>query len=165
MKRTILFFVIACSMLSAFGQQTNFPNVQIKTLEGLAVQTADILDADGPVILSFWATWCKPCIKELDTYNEMLIDWTEETGVKFVAVSVDNARSMSRVAPFVNGRGWDNIRFFLDPNEDFKREMNVVNVPHTFLLNEDREIVWQHTSYSEGDEYELYEQLLKLAEN
>lgn len=149
----ILFFV--CLIGEAFTQ--NIPNVQIKSLENKIVNTQDLFDGESLVILSFWATWCKPCIKELDAYNENIIDWADETGVKLYAISIDNARSMSRVAPFVNGRGWNDLEFYLDPNEDLKRAMNVINVPHTILLNGKGKILWQHTSYADGDEYELFD--------
>lgn len=155
MKKTFLAAILFTAFNISFAQ--NIPSVQIKTIENKIVKSDDLFDGENLVILSFWATWCKPCIKELDAYNENIEEWTEETGVKLVAVSVDNVRSMSRVAPFVNGRAWDNIDFYLDPNEDFKRAMNVVNVPHTLLLDGKGNILWQHTSYTEGDEYELYE--------
>jgi len=157
MKNTLLAIVLTVIVSNTFAQ--NIPSVQIKTLESKIVNTKDLFDGENLVILSFWATWCKPCIKELDAYNENIIDWADETRVKLIAISVDNVRSMSRVAPFVNGRAWENIDFYLDPNEDFKRAMNVINVPHTLLLDGNGKILWQHTSYTEGDEYELYEVL------
>ena len=155
MKNLVILFVLFLSVNVGFAQ--NIPSVQIKDLDNKTVNTQDLFQEESLIILSFWATWCKPCIKELDAYNENIIDWADETGVKLIAVSIDNTRSMSRVAPFVNGRGWDNIKFYLDPNEDFKRAMNIVNVPHTLLLDGQGNILWQHTSYSEGDEYELYD--------
>jgi thiol-disulfide isomerase/thioredoxin len=165
MEKIVFFISITLFTIHAFSQgSNNIPQVDLKTLDGQVFNTENIDNGDNPIILSFWATWCKPCIKELTAYNEHYVDWHEETGVKIIAVSVDNARSMARVAPFVNGRGWTDIQFYLDPNQDFKREMNIINVPHTLLLNKDNEVVWQHTSYSEGDEYELYDQLIELSE-
>ncbi len=155
MKKILLVLFLIGIISSGIAQ--NIPNIQIKTLDNKVVNSQELFDGEHLVILSFWATWCKPCIKELDAYNENIIDWADETGVKLIAVSIDNTRSMSRVAPFVNGRGWENIDFYLDPNEDFKRAMNVINVPHTLLLDGKGNILWQHTSYTEGDEYELYE--------
>jgi peroxiredoxin len=163
MKKFIILFSFFVIVQSLSAQ--NIPSVQIKDLDNKTVNTKDLFKDESLIILSFWATWCKPCIKELDAYNENIIDWADETGVKLIAVSVDNTRSMSRVAPFVNGRGWNNIQFYLDPNEDFKRAMNIVNVPHTILLDGDGNILWQHTSYSEGDEYELYDVIKEKSAN
>ena len=161
MKKIILVFLITIINSNLFAQ--NIPSVQIKDLNQKIVNTQELFDGESLTIVSFWATWCKPCIKELDAYNENMEEWTEETGVKLIVVSVDNTRSMSRVAPFVNGRRWDNIQFYLDPNEDFKRAMNVVNIPHTILLDKDGKIIWQHNSYTEGDEYELYDVIKEKA--
>jgi cytochrome c biogenesis protein CcmG, thiol:disulfide interchange protein DsbE len=158
MKKYIISIILLFVSIQIFSQSNNnIPNVQIKNLQNEIVNAQELFDGESLVILSFWATWCKPCIKELDAYNENITDWAQETGVKLYAISIDNTRSMSRVAPFVNGRGWEDIEFFLDPNEDFKRAMNVINVPHTLLLDGNGKILWQHTSYTEGDEYELYE--------
>ena len=153
-----MFFLFCFSQ----NQKAQIPSVEVKTLELKTFNTSEISNDKKPIVLSFWATWCKPCIKELDAIAENYEDWQEETGVKVVAISIDNSRSMGRVSPFVNGKDWD-YEVYLDPNGDFKRAMNVVNVPHTFLIDENGKIVWQHTTYADGDEEELYELIKKLA--
>jgi peroxiredoxin len=100
--------------------------------------------------------------QRINAFNEEYADWAEETGVKIIAISIDNARSESSVAPFVNARGWE-FDVYLDPNGDFKRAMNVGNVPHTFLIDGKGKIVWQHTSYLEGDEAKTFEIVKKVA--
>jgi peroxiredoxin len=161
MKNTILIIVLGLFSSYIFAQDV--PSVQIKDIKGKAVNTKSIIANNGkPVLVSFWATWCKPCVKELTAFNEEYADWSEETGVKIVAISIDNARSESSVAPFVNARGWE-FDVYLDPNGDFKRAMNVGNVPHTFLLDGKGKIVWQHTSYLEGDETKTFEMVKKVA--
>lgn len=137
------------------------PAVTLKNLDGGAVRTDQLSNNGKPMIISFWALWCKPCIKELTTIAEVYPDWVAETGVKFIAVSIDDPRSSSRVKPFVNGKGWE-FEVLLDPNGDFKRAMNVNLIPHTFVVNGEGEIVWQHTSFSEGGELELIEIIRKL---
>ena len=114
-----------------------------------------------PMIINFWATWCSPCKRELNNIAEMYDEWVEETGVKLVAISIDDTRNMAKVAPYVNGKGWE-YDVYIDPNGDFKRALGVNNVPHTFLVDGNGKIVWQHNSYSEGDEYELIELVDKL---
>ena len=144
----------------AFAQ--NLPNVVLKDIEGNAVQTTSKVQRDGPTVFCFWATWCSPCKRELNNYAELYEDWTDETGVKIVAVSIDDQRSVNRVAPYVNSVGWE-FDVLLDPNREFARSLNVNNVPHTFVVNSQGTVVWSHNNYADGDEYELFEELLRLS--
>ncbi|PLX04450.1 MAG: alkyl hydroperoxide reductase [Marinilabiliales bacterium] len=166
MKNLILVSLLSLLSLMAISQNaeknTNLPSVNIKTLDGQTFNTQDITNDGKPVIISFWALWCKPCKKELDAFNENYEDWVDETGVKVYAVSIDDSRSTAKVLPFVSGKDWE-FDVLLYPNGDFKRAMNVNMIPHTFLLDGDGKIVYQHTSYYEGGEYELYELVKKVA--
>jgi thiol-disulfide isomerase/thioredoxin len=157
---TILF--LACYASSVQSQERVLPSVDIQTVYGESFSTSEIENDGNPVILTFWATWCKPCLTELNTISDVYYDWQDETGVKLVAVSIDNARSSSKVLPMVNGKGWD-YEVYLDPNGNLKRAMGVNMIPHTFLLNGNMEVVWQHTSFSEGGELELIEKVRKVA--
>ncbi len=153
---TILFLCI-----SLYGYAQKLPSVILKDLDGNTINTADLVKDGKPIVIDFWATWCKPCIIELNTVNDLLDDWTDETGIRFIAVSIDDTRSLPRVAPYVNGRDWQ-MDILLDTNSDFKRAMNVNNIPHTFLINGQGKIVWQHVGFAPSDEEELYDQILKL---
>lgn len=163
MKKLFLLTIIGLIFLNVQAQEkSDLPNVNIKTLDGKNFNTSEIQNDGNPIIISFWALYCKPCQKELDAFNEHYEEWQEETGVKVYAVSIDDSRSTSRVQPHVNGKNWD-FEVLLDANSDFKRAMNVNMVPHTFLLDGKGKIVSQHTSYFEGSELELYEEVKKIA--
>lgn len=155
---TLIVFILISIKVQAQGNHQDLPKVDIKDLRGKTISTSTLLDGDSPVILSFWSTWCSPCIKELDAISENLDDWQDEADVRVIAISIDDARTSMRVVPMVNGRGWE-FEVYLDPNGDFKRAMNVVNPPHTFVINTVGEIIYQHTSYTEGDEEELIDQI------
>ena len=164
MNRFQSFLLLTC--LFALGLGASFsqslPAVKLKNLEGETISTSDLATEGQPTLICFWATWCSPCKRELNNYAELYEDWQDETGVNIVAVSIDDQRSIRRVAPYVNSVLWD-YNVLLDPNKDFARAMQVVNVPHTFLVNGSGKIVWDHNNYSPGDEEELYEELLKLS--
>jgi cytochrome c biogenesis protein CcmG/thiol:disulfide interchange protein DsbE len=153
------------SVFSISAAAQTVPNIQLKDMASRTVSTGDfIAAADGPILICFWATWCSPCKRELNAYMDYYGEWQKETGVELVAVSIDDPRSLSRVAPYVNSTGWD-YTVWLDPNREFARSLGVINAPHTFLIDpKTDEIIWQHNSYADGDEDEVYEQLLKLVE-
>ncbi len=166
MKKIFSAFVLVSIVLIAYTQENTknyakLPSVDIKTMEGETINTGDISNDGKPIIITFWATWCKPCIKEHDAINEEYEDWVDETGVKLYAISIDNARSSKSVMPMVNGKSWE-FDVLLDENGNFKRAMNVNVPPHTFILNGEGLIVWQHVGYLEGDESEYIEIVEKL---
>lgn len=157
-----LSIIIGIGLQAQSGTFGSIPDARVKTLDGRTFQTAQ-LDNDGkPMVISMWATWCKPCIRELSAIQDMYFDWQEQTGVKIVAISIDDARNASKVGPFINGEGWE-YEVYIDENQDFKRLLNVNTIPHTFLVNGEGEIVWQHNGYAAGDEDELYELIQKVA--
>jgi peroxiredoxin len=117
-----------------------------------------------PVLLNLWATWCAPCKAELNAIAENFTEWQKETGVKIYAVSIDDARNMEKVKPYVQGKNWE-YEVLLDPNGDFKRAMNVNNVPHLFILDKNKIIVYQQNSAAPGDDEKLFELVKKIANN
>ena len=153
---------IALFSTLSIAQNRTLPSVNVKTLDGGNMNITALENDGNPIVISFWATWCKPCKKELNNISEVYEDWQDETGVKLVAISIDDTRSMKKVMPYVNASDWD-YEVYLDPNGDLKRAMGVSTVPHTFLLNDNNEIVWQHKGYVDGDEDELLEQIEKFS--
>lgn len=158
MKKGILTLAALLLATVAMAQNAKFPgNVTLKSLDGKSVESSVIENGGQPMIISFWATWCKPCNTELDAIKEVYEEWQAETGVKLVAISIDDARSASRVKPWVNGKDWP-YEVYLDQNKDLARAMNVgADVPYTFIVNGKGEIVWQHKGYQPGNEEELIE--------
>jgi len=139
------------------------PELTIQDLQGREFNTQN-LDNDGkPFAISFWATWCRPCLKELSAIDEIYPEW-QEHGFKLITVSTDDARTRPNVLPMVSGRGWE-YEFYLDENGDFRRAMGVNMVPHTFILNGKGEIVYQHTAFSDGMEWEMFDMMIDLLDD
>jgi peroxiredoxin len=166
-KFLALSFVFLAFTQNLFSQENNqeqskkVPSVKLKDMDGNEVNTASF-GFKGPVIISFWATWCSPCKRELNTIHDLYPDWLGETGVNLVAVSIDDEKTKNSVSVYVNGKSWDYL-ILMDTNGDFKRAMGVNNVPHTFLLDKEGNIVYSHNNYAPGDEDKLYEEVKKLA--
>ncbi len=162
MKRN--FCILLALSLMAFTLRGDYkiPSAIVKTLDGKQFNTAELSNDGKPIVISFWATWCAPCKKELDNISEVYEEWQKETGVKLVAISIDDTRNAAKVAPTVKAKGWP-FEIYIDANQDFKRAMNVNNVPHTFLVDGKGHIVWDHNNYSEGDENELFEKIKSIA--
>ena len=158
-------FALVAAVLFVIGlqaqQKSDLPSVTIKNLQGKDVNIAKLSNNGKPFVITFWATWCGPCIKEHNALDEVYADWQAETGVKIYAVSIDDSRTTAKVKPFVEGKGWD-FEVLLDANKDLARAMNVGNPPHTFLFDGNGKIVYQHTGYLDGGEEDLYEEILKL---
>lgn len=164
MKKNLILSVITLLLFSvtSFAQKRSLPNVTVKNLKGKQVNIQSVENDGKPIVISFWATWCKPCKKELNTIAEVYEDWQDETGVKLIAVSIDDSRSLSKVKPYVNASGWE-YEILLDTNKELSRALGVTSVPHTFLIDGKGNIVWEHRGYIDGDENELLEKIELLS--
>ena len=158
--KKMLFLMLALFVGISASAQT-LPDVKLENLEGKVFSTKDLADGT-PMIISFWSTTCKPCIMELNAINDNLADWTEEVDMKVVAISVDDARTVSRARAMTSGQGWDDFVCLFDKNQDFKRAMNVSLTPHTVIVKGDGTIVYSHSGYTPGSEQELFEKIKSL---
>ncbi len=158
MKKTILITLAVMLSLGAFAQ---LPSVTLKDIEGKTINTKNLNNDGKPFIISFFATWCKPCHRELNAINDVYVDWQDETGVKLFAVSIDMGQNIHKVKPLVDSFAWE-YEVLLDPNGDFKRAMNVSNIPAIFIVDGNGKIVYTHTGYTDGSEEDLIEKVREL---
>ncbi len=168
MKFTRLILLLAMFSIATFAAAQNnvkktLPDVAIKNLDGESINIQQYAQDGKITVISFWATWCHPCKRELDAIADFYPEWQEAYDVELVAITIDDARSMRKVKPMVETKGWE-YTVLSDVNEDLKRAMNFQTVPMTFLLDQDGNIVYEHNSYTPGDEYELEDKIKALAE-
>ena len=138
------------------------PSVKVEDGKGKVFDTARLVDGETPMIISFWAVTCKPCIRELDAINDLYPDWIEEANFRVVAVSTDDARFTAQARSLAEGHGWSDYTLVYDKNGDFKRAMNVQFTPQVFVVDKNGKIAYSHTGYTPGGEYELFEIIKSL---
>lgn len=156
MKKLIPLLLLFMSFVGV--SQNELPKIDLTTVDGNTISSTELSKEDNKVVVvSLWATWCVPCLKELDAISVIYPDWQAETGVELFAISVDDSRTVKRVKPLINGKGWD-YTVLLDTNNDLQRALGAATVPLTLVVK-NNEIVYRHSGYSPGAEYELYEKI------
>jgi len=158
MRKFLLLFLI---ILGVQAVQAQLPKISLKDINGKTVQTDTLSNGGKPFIIDFFATWCKPCNRELDAIHEVYADWQEETGVKIIAVSIDQAQNINKVKPLVDNHGWE-YEVLLDPNGDLKRALGIQMIPYVLIVDGKGNIVYKHNGYTDGAEEELIEKVREL---
>lgn len=150
-----LLALVLVTLTTIANAQQNIPELTLNNLQGEKVNVQELSKTEGVKIYAFWATWCVPCINELDAINDVYDEWQEETGVELIAVSTDDTRTKKRIKPLVDGKNW-NYTILLDDNQDLKRALNISLIPYTIVVK-NGEIIYKHSGYTPGAEDDLYE--------
>lgn len=158
-KKIILFLLILLT-INFLQAQNNYSSITIKNQKGDQISFDSVLNSPNPIIISFWATWCSPCISELDNINDELEDWKSQTGVSLYAVTIDDTRSQNAAISLAKGKGWE-IPILFDANQDLKRALNVANIPHIFIFYKGK-LAYQHTGYTPGGEKKILAAVKKI---
>ena len=158
MKRCLVFAILllVCHYVAA-----QLPVVTIKDVNGHQVRVDTLSNGGKPFVIDFFATWCKPCNRELDAISEVYEDWQQETGMKLIAVSIDQAHNINKVKPLVDNHGWD-YEILLDPNSDLRRALGIQSIPYVLVCDGQGTIVYRHQGYTDGAEIELIEKVREL---
>ena len=164
MKKSLILLSAILLCLTAFttADGAKIPSVNLKKADGTVINSNTFTNNGKPIILSFWATWCKPCKKELDAIALKYEAFQKETGVKLITVCVDDARTSARAIAELKTKGWL-YESYLDEEKNLMKAMNINGVPYTALIDGNGNVVWTHDSYTDGDETALLENAKKLA--
>lgn len=148
-------------MLTAFTGDKKFPAASLKTLDGKTVNVQDYIGKGNPVIVSFWASWCSPCKRELDAMTEIFPEWQANYKVELLAITIDDSRGLAKVPGIVTSKSWP-FTVLADTKQELQQNLGFQTVPETFLLDGEGNIVYTHSGYNAGDEFELEEKLKEL---
>jgi cytochrome c biogenesis protein CcmG/thiol:disulfide interchange protein DsbE len=160
MSRSIITFILL-SLSFAGVSQTRLPSLVLKSTDGEEMKLSDFATLKKPLVISFWATYCNPCLQEFEAIADLYNDWKKEVDFEFIAVSIDDSRSAGKIKSLVSGKDWPFV-VLIDENQDIKRAMNVTDIPFYFIFDRNGKYVYKHSGYLPGDEFVMLKELKKI---
>ncbi len=158
----VLAVVLAITTAFTASGSRKLPNVTIADLQGKPANIVEYAAKSKLTVLSFWATWCAPCKRELDAISDLYPEWQSEYGAQLIAITIDNSRALTQVRPLIEEKGWE-YQILVDSKQELQQALAFQAIPQTFVIDGEGHIVYQHEGYTPGDEYELEKILKQLA--
>jgi Thiol-disulfide isomerase and thioredoxins len=156
----VLAFVALCLVCSAANAQSKLPiHLKVTTPDGATAQLGDIIKGDLPVVITFWATWCKPCLNELESLKDIQDEWQGK--VRIIAIAMDDSKTSAKVKALVSGKRLP-FEIYQDINQEFFQAMNFSSIPFAVVVNSEGTITYQHSGFSPGSETALIDAALKM---
>lgn len=150
MKKILIILVL----LSFKNYAQEIPITALETVDGDSISSEIFMQqSNKPIVLTFWATWCIPCLTELSAMNEQIEIWKEKYSFDLYAISVDDNRTAKKVPTLVAGKGWP-FKILLDTNQDFKRRLNINSIPYLIVVKNGK-IIFKKTGFVKGDELKI----------
>lgn len=138
----VLVFLVGYWLIHTY-QTWDTPSGTVPKLEGINVQTSQWLslqDADKPVLVHFWATWCKICEFEHSTIKSLAQDYS-------VFTVASQSGSLTEVKQFIQEKQLD-FPVILDPNGEAFSEWGGVGYPTSFIVNENNEVEFVEAGFT-----------------
>ncbi len=165
MKKLLAIVALAAMTFQVSAQQgavADLPATTVKDLKGSNVPFNQTFEKGKVTLVSFWATWCIPCKKEIKVIREKMADWKSEADFNYMTVSVDDSRAAAQVKSYAKSQGWD-FPAYMDPNSDLKRSLNFQNVPFTIIVDKEGKIAHMQSGYEAGGEEIIFAKVKELA--
>jgi cytochrome c biogenesis protein CcmG, thiol:disulfide interchange protein DsbE len=154
-KRIVFIWFVLIAVVYSQGGKTA-PDFKLQDIEKKTVELSKVT-GNGPVLITFWATWCKPCIEEMAEFSKIYNEYSDK-GFSMLAISVDNEKTVAKVKPFVKSKNYP-FTVLLDTNGETARKYYVQSVPATFLIDKEGHIIYQSSGFKKGDELKLIKKI------
>ncbi len=115
---------------------------------------------ENPVLVSFWATWCKPCKKELRYIQKFYEDYSD-SGIFIITITVDDIRMKDKIESFINGKNYT-FPVFFDTDKEILKSLGLSSIPATLIFDRNGDVIYKHIGYKKGDEEEIKEEIKKI---
>ncbi len=155
----MLSFLFLSSYLFAFDKAIDFT---LKDINNKPQKLSELLKK-GPVLVDFWATWCKPCLEALPSIEKIHQTYSKK-GLQVLAISIDDAKNRAKVRPLIKSAGYS-FTVLYDENMEVRKSFGGTSVPLTILIDQDGSIIYNHLGYVRGDEKKLEEVIFNFFKN
>ena len=159
--KKILVSIVSLFFVAALHAQ-ELPETQIKDMNtGKKIAFNQVAVKGKVTVISFWATWCIPCKKEIKNINSKLPEWQKEADFTYLTVSVDKVEADGIVRSYALSQGWK-FPYYIDVNSDLMRSLSFQNVPYTMIIDKNGKVAFTHSGYEEGGEGEVWAKVKEL---
>lgn len=153
-KLTVVFLFCLLIPLKSFGQY--YSDFSKSDLDENDVKLSKLLEK-GPVMISFWATWCSPCKEEMKKMQPIYEKYKDQ-GFTYLAVNQDNQKSISKVKSFINANNYT-FPVVLDLDKHIFEDYSGIGLPYSLLIDKNKKIVAKHLGFITGDEVKIEQEI------
>lgn len=154
-----LAIIVALLFSLSLGAQT-LPDLKLEDASGKTVGTLSLIDGKSPFVITFWASWCKPCLRELAALEDAAPDWKGKHPLRIYAVNVDDSRGLSAAKALSASNDWP-VTVLFDTKQHLKQAFKISSIPQVFVFDKDGKQVWTHMGYVPGAEETLLQKVLE----
>jgi thiol-disulfide isomerase/thioredoxin len=135
-------FLLLCALVAivlafcgtAWTRATAAPDLSLTNLDGKAHSLTEY--RGKIVVLNFWATWCLPCREEMPMLSKLAPKY-DDKDVAFLAASIDDAQTQSKIAHFLEKKRIT-LAVFTGATPETLKQFNLGEiVPATLILDRD----------------------------
>ena len=160
---TILISFTGLAQILGVDQQGRIaPNFDLEDINGDIFELNET-KGKGPIILSFFASICKPCRDQTEAFSKIYSEYKVE-GMVLIAISTDDQKTVAKVKPYIKSKGYT-FPVLYDTNNDVARMYYAMAVPYSVIINKKGRIVYTHLGYMKGDEIVLNNKIRYLLED